>query len=207
MQFDETRRRAGVVAVADARQAGQVHGLKLNKRAIGGLHDGRLVVAEFDVAAGGIELLGFQPSQAQLPEQVLAFFIGKTTRGRHPVGGFQAGVNPGHQLVNVLLFSWLKRVEFWFFIVQIPILGVVEIGGKTVKIGVADGVVGVAVALHAGHRCALPHFPGGADAVDDGGVAIFLVVGAAFVVGHRVAVKSRGNQLVFSGRFAVAIFQ
>src|SRR5690606_20343802 len=42
-------------------------------------------------------------------------------------------------------------------------------------------------------------FHGGIDAIDDGRVAEFFVVGTAFVVGHRIAVKGGGDELLGGG--------
>ena len=61
-----------------------------------------------------------------------------------------------------------------------------------------DGVVGVAVALHTGHGGTLPHFKGGIDPIQNGGHTEFFIFGSPLVIVHRVAVKSRGRQLILS---------
>ncbi len=61
---------------------------------------------------------------------------------------------------------------------------------------IRERVVLVAVALGAAHRQAHPDLHRGVDAVLDRGHAELLVVGSAFGVGHRVAMKGRGDLLV-----------
>lgn len=84
-------------------------------------------------------------------------------------------------------------------LVEVGVAGVVEEGEGSVVFLVFDGVVGVGVALDAAHGDALPGFPGGGDAVHDGGDAEFLVVGAAFGVGLGVAVEIGGDEVVEGG--------
>ena len=62
-----------------------------------------------------------------------------------------------------------------------------------------DRVILVGVALGAGHGGAHPGGEGRVDAVDDGDIAEFLVVGASLVVGLGVAVEGRGDELGFTG--------
>ena len=52
------------------------------------------------------------------------------------------------------------------------------------------------VALRAVHGQAHPGGAGGADAVDHGVVAVFVRVGAAFLVEHRVTMEARGDKVV-----------
>ena len=60
-----------------------------------------------------------------------------------------------------------------------------------------DRIVLVGMALRAGHRGTHEDRVGGVDAVDDGGVTEFFVARAAFVLGHRIAMEGRGDELVF----------
>ncbi len=55
------------------------------------------------------------------------------------------------------------------------------------------------VALGTGHGNSHPNRQGGVHPVDDGDVAVLLIVGAAFVVGLGVAVKGGGDELVIGG--------
>lgn len=57
----------------------------------------------------------------------------------------------------------------------------------------------MAMALGAGHGEAHPDGHGGVDAIDNGNVSKFFVVGPAFVVGQRVAVEGGGNELIGGG--------
>ena len=61
----------------------------------------------------------------------------------------------------------------------------------------AEGVVGMAVALYTSEGGAQQGFPGGVDPVQDGSDAKFLIIGASFVIGHGIAMKSRGDVLIF----------
>ena len=66
-----------------------------------------------------------------------------------------------------------------------------------------DRIVLVRMALGTSHRGPHPDGHRRVDAIDDGNVAKLLVVGAAFVVGQRVAMKRRRDQL-FIGRVRAA---
>ena len=78
-------------------------------------------------------------------------------------------------------------------------VGVVEQGHHRVVVRVEHGVVLVRMALRAVEREAQPGRAGGADAVDHGVEAIFVRVGASFLVEHRVAVEARGDEVVGRG--------
>ena len=60
-----------------------------------------------------------------------------------------------------------------------------------------DRIVLVGMALRAGHRGAHEDGVGRIHAIDDGGVSEFFVARAAFVLGHRIAMEGRGDELVF----------
>jgi hypothetical protein len=75
------------------------------------------------------------------------------------------------------------------FVGAIRVRGVVEDGEELEVLLLGDGIVLVGVALGAGHRGSHPNGEGGVEAVDDGDVAELLVAGAAFAVGHRVAME------------------
>ena len=77
----------------------------------------------------------------------------------------------------------------------IGILGVVEECVELVILLLRNGVVFVRVALGTGHRGAHPDGEGRVDAVHDGGGAPLLVVRAAFVVSHRVAMEGGALEL------------
>ena len=85
------------------------------------------------------------------------------------------------------------------FIAAVSVLGVVEDGEQAKVFLLRDRVVLVGVALGAGDRRAHPGGQGGVHTINDGDVAKLLIAGAALVVGHRVAVEGRGDQL-FVGR-------
>ena len=69
----------------------------------------------------------------------------------------------------------------------------IEEGVDLVELLVRQRVVLVRVALRATPGLPHPHLARRRDAVADGDVAILLVVGAPFGVGHRVPMKSRGD--------------
>ena len=79
------------------------------------------------------------------------------------------------------------------------LVGVVEQRHEGEVIGVQDRVVFMRVALRAVHGQAHPGGAGGADAVDHGVVAVFVRVGAAFLVEHRVTMEARGDKVVGRG--------
>ena len=79
------------------------------------------------------------------------------------------------------------------------LVGVVEQRHEGEVIGVQDRVVFMRVALRAVHGQAHPGGAGGADAVDHGVVAVFVRVGAAFLVEHRVTMEACGDKVVGRG--------
>ena len=82
------------------------------------------------------------------------------------------------------------------FVALVGVLRVVEEGEELVILLLRDGVILVRVALGAGHRGAHPDSKGRVHAVHDGGDAPFLVIGAALVVRHRVAMERRALELL-----------
>ena len=78
-------------------------------------------------------------------------------------------------------------------------VGVVQQRHDAEVIRVQDRVILVRVALRAVHRQAHPGRAGGADAVDHGVEAVFVGVGAAFFVEHRVAMEASGDVVVGRG--------
>ena len=79
------------------------------------------------------------------------------------------------------------------------LIGVIEQRHHRIVIGVQDRVVLMRMALGAVEREAHPSGAGRADAVDHGVEAVFVRVGAAFFVEHRVAVEARGDEVVGRG--------
>ena len=67
--------------------------------------------------------------------------------------------------------------------------------GQQVQVLTVDIEHQVPVAL----RAQTQGFPGRVDPVDDGGGPVFIVVGAALVVGHGIAVKTGGGVLFVGG--------
>ncbi len=96
------------------------------------------------------------------------------------------------------------KPQGWGFGRYVFVAGVIKESKVFVVIVVNERVVGVAVTLDAGKRSALKHVPGGADAVHHGGRPKLLILCTAFVVGHGVSVKSRGNELSVAGFSVVA---
>ena len=92
--------------------------------------------------------------------------------------------------------GYFKLQQDGFFAGLVPIGGVVEEGQGAVEVFLHERIIRVAVALHAAHRRALEDLPRGPDAVDDLGQAVLLVVRAALLVGHRVAIEGGGYQLL-----------
>ncbi len=82
------------------------------------------------------------------------------------------------------------------FVGLVGVGGLIEHGVGAEVLGDRDRVVLVGVALGACHGRAHPDGVGRVDAVDDGGGAVLFIVRAPFVLGHRVAVESRGDQLL-----------
>ena len=80
----------------------------------------------------------------------------------------------------------------------VGIAGVVEEAEAGVILLVVDGIVGMAVALHAAHGEPLENLPGGDVAVHRGEQAELLVVGAALAVHLREAVERGGEFLIQS---------
>ena len=101
-------------------------------------------------------------------------------RGLGVTGGFGGDAEPGEVVAHV------------------GVLGGIPEGEEAVVILVAEGIVGMGVALDAAEGGALPDGPGGVDAVDDGVESELLVVGAALGVGLGVAVEAGGDE-VFEG--------
>ena len=92
--------------------------------------------------------------------------------------------------------GWIDLMQRSFvFLVAVGALVEEGVGLEVLRDG--DRIVLVGVALRAGHGGAHEHGVGRVDAVDDGGVAELLVAGAAFVLGHRVAMEGGGDDLVF----------
>ena len=85
------------------------------------------------------------------------------------------------------------------FVFLVAVRTLIEEGVELEVLVDRDGIKLVRVALGAGHRGAHPHRKGGVHPVDDGGVAEFLVVGAAFVLRHRVAMKRGCDELIVRG--------
>ena len=104
-----------------------------------------------------------------------------------------------HPLVALGLHA--RRIDFMErgFVAFVAIGALVEerVGLEVFRDG--DRVVLMGVALRAGHGGAHEYRIGRVDPVDDGGVAELFVAGAAFVLGHRVAMKGGRNDLVFGG--------
>jgi hypothetical protein len=65
-----------------------------------------------------------------------------------------------------------------------------------------DRIERMAVALHTGESRSHNRLPGGIYAVDHCGHTKFLVVCAAFVVGHGIPVKCRGDHIMVSVGFS-----
>ncbi|MCY1381522.1 hypothetical protein D9M69_694380 [compost metagenome] len=53
--------------------------------------------------------------------------------------------------------------------------------------------------LHTGKRGTHQRLPGGIDPVYHGFCSEFFIIGPALIVGHGIAMKGRGNELVFRG--------
>ena len=103
---------------------------------------------------------------------------------------------PVYNLIHLSLILRFVETKFGFLVMGILIPGIVEKGKGLVVLFVPDGVVGVAVALHTGHGGTLPHFKGGIDPIQNGGHTEFFIFGSPLVIVHRVAVKSRGRELI-----------
>ena len=95
-----------------------------------------------------------------------------------------------------LLLRRQKTVERGF-VALITIGALVEEGVGTEIFVDRDRIVLVGMALRAGHGGTHKDRVGGVDAVDDGSVTEFFVARAAFVLGHRIAMEGRGDELVF----------
>ena len=78
-------------------------------------------------------------------------------------------------------------------------VGVVEQRHDGVIIRMQDRVVFVRMALGAVERESHPGGAGDADAVDHGVEAVFVRVGAAFLVEHRITMEARGDEVVGRG--------
>ena len=85
------------------------------------------------------------------------------------------------------------------FISTIGVLGVVQKGEKLEVFLIGNGVILVGVALSAGKARAHPDRHGGIRSINHRGVAKFFVVRSAFIVCHRVAMESGGDQLIIFG--------
>ena len=90
-----------------------------------------------------------------------------------------------------------RRADHRPVFVQINITRVIEERCKLIVLFVTKRIVGMAVALHAAERHALPRLPGGVHPVDHGGNAEFLIVRAPLFIGLRDPM-SRGGHIVFN---------
>ncbi len=97
------------------------------------------------------------------------------------------------------LFFLFGRIEgkHGAFVGSIGVLGVVKDGEEPKVLFLRDRVVFVVVALGACHGCAHPDGHRGVDAIDNGHVAILLVVGTTLVVRQRVSMKRGRDEILF----------
>ena len=82
------------------------------------------------------------------------------------------------------------------FVILVGVGGVIEEGVELVILLGRERIVFVVVALAAAEGGAHPDRHGGVDAIDDRLVAELLIVGAAFGVGHGVAMETGGDFLL-----------
>ncbi|MCG3120742.1 MAG: hypothetical protein ALAOOOJD_03570 [bacterium] len=82
--------------------------------------------------------------------------------------------------------------------VGVMIARIIEECHEFVILFMTKRIVRVAVTLHASEGCALQRFPRRVHTINHCGDAKLFVIGAALIVGHRVAMERRGNKLRFS---------
>ena len=171
---------------------------------------------QFDCVAGGVLVLRedhttivFDPRVAfthfrrlwALPAQIPRKTAIPRVEPREPFGvrfaksSFQRR-DLGFQCLALLFqFRRVKAVQR-HLVLFVAIRALIEEGVELEVLIDRERIVFVRVALRTGHRGAHPHREGRVHAVDDRRVAEFLVVRAAFVLRHRVAMKRRGDELV-----------
>src|SRR5690554_4445082 len=98
-----------------------------------------------------------------------------------------------------LFYFWLIRFlishQFRLFIVQVLISGVVKDRHRLIKFLVSDRIIGMAMALHTGHRGSLPYLESRSHTFEHCCHPELLIIGPSFVIGHGVSMESRGNKL------------
>ena len=82
------------------------------------------------------------------------------------------------------------------FVFFVAVGALIEEGVELEVLVDGDGIVFMRVALRTGHRGTHKDGEGCVHAVDDRGVAELFIIGTAFVLGHRVAMKRGGDELV-----------
>ena len=110
----------------------------------------------------------------------------------------QAGQLLFELLLCIGFLRQVKRVQRRL-VVPVGVLGLVKKRVETEILVVCNGVKLVRVTLCTRHRSAHPHRPGRIDPVDNGGVPELFVGSAPLVVGHRVPVKRRCDDLFLRG--------
>ncbi len=109
------------------------------------------------------------------------------------------GTKSSPQLGQMNLFVDCGRSQTGLFVAPVGVFGLIEEGIALIVFTLRDRIELVAMALGAAHRQPHPDLHRGFDAVLDRRHAKLLVVGPALVVGHRVAMKRRGQLLVVRG--------
>ena len=82
---------------------------------------------------------------------------------------------------------------------HVGVLGRIPEGEEAVIILLTERIVGMGMALDATEGGALPDGPGGVDAIDDGGEAVFLIIGSALGIGLGIAMETGGDAVFERG--------
>src|SRR5262245_55762276 len=94
---------------------------------------------------------------------------------------------------HLLLMRW--RTQAWLLIVAVRVLRLIEECKKRVVLALRDRIIFVAVTLGTAHRNAHPDLHGRIHAILHRLYTKLLVVRTTLIVGHRVAMKCRREQL------------
>ncbi len=106
------------------------------------------------------------------------------------------GQLPHHRRRNRLRVSQVILLQRGRFIRSIGVQRIVPYRQKAVVLLLRNRIVFVGVALCATHRQSHPHLHRRIHSIDDGRHPEFFIVRSSFAVGHRVAVKRRGQLLL-----------
>ncbi len=105
---------------------------------------------------------------------------------------------------GLVLFALLQlfageQFDYRRFVASVGVLRLVEDIEDFEVLVLCQWIILVRMALRTAERQSHPYRHRGVDAVDDGDIAELFVVGTTFIVGQRVAMEGRRNQVVFGG--------